>query len=111
MGECDMWSLGVCAYVLLCGYAPFAGETRDAVAKLVSKGEFEFHEASWSEVSAEAKDFVSALLRLRPSERMTAKEVLDHPWIKNTPDRQLINMKDHLRLYQAKRRWKRGIGA
>lgn len=37
----------------------------------------------WSDVSANAKDFVRSLLRLDASERMTADNALKHPWLDN----------------------------
>ena len=82
---CDEWSVGVLAYVLLCGYPPFNGNTDQAILQRVRIGRFFFPPAEWNGVSAEGKDFISRLLELKPAKRMTAKEALDHPWIKNVP--------------------------
>eukprot|EP00968_Pinguiococcus_pyrenoidosus_P022964 scaffold3496_cov201-Pinguiococcus_pyrenoidosus.AAC.3 len=78
---CDMWSLGVIAYMLLCGRPPFAGETDEDILQKVMKGRYHFPAKVSKKISDHAKDFVASLLRLDPGSRMTAEEALAHPWL------------------------------
>ncbi|KAJ2333197.1 hypothetical protein GGH91_005992 [Coemansia sp. RSA 2671] len=41
----------------------------------------EFIETYWWDVSENAKDFIRRSLKSNPSERMTASEALQHPWL------------------------------
>ena len=79
--SCDLWSLGVIAYMLLCGYAPFRGTNADEVHASVLKGKYRFSPTYWSGIGGEAQDFVRRLLQMDPSDRMTAEQALNHPWI------------------------------
>ncbi len=40
--KCDVWSLGILMYILLCGYPPFFGNTDSEIYEKVKKGKFEF---------------------------------------------------------------------
>lgn len=79
--EVDMWSIGVIAYVLLCGYPPFYGEGPKDLFRNIYHVSYEFLEEDWSFISEEAKDFISRLLLKDPSQRLTIDEALGHPWI------------------------------
>ena len=79
--QCDMWSVGVIAYVLLSGYPPFYGDNNKETYRKILKCEYEFNEDEFGRVSTEAIDFVRRLLVPNAEERMTAEEALAHKWI------------------------------
>jgi serine/threonine protein kinase len=78
----DLWSLGVLLYVILSGCSPFSADEEDAILSLVAQAKYEFHEAEWQGISAEAKDLISRLLVVEPDQRLTMQQMLDHPWLK-----------------------------
>jgi calcium-dependent protein kinase len=60
--KCDIWSIGVLTYILLCGYPPFNGDGDEGVMKAVKRGKYAFGKEEWGEVSSTAKDFIKSLL-------------------------------------------------
>ena len=79
--SCDVWSVGTIAYILLCGYPPFNGDTDPDIFDNIKKGRFDFPDPAWSNKSDMVKDFIKCLLRRDPRKRFTAKEALMHPWV------------------------------
>jgi len=79
----DLWSCGVIAYVLLCGYPPFYGENDSDVLAKVRLGNFSFNPSDWKNISEDAKDLIRHLLKMNPKERYSAEQALNHDWIKN----------------------------
>lgn len=77
---CDMWSVGIVTYVLLCGYSPFYDEKNDELFRKIKSGRFHFHSDYWGSVSEQAQSFVSSLLVVDPARRATVSEALQHPW-------------------------------
>lgn len=79
--ECDMWSIGVIAYMLLSGRPPFYGNTDDETLARVRAGRFTFPASAFEQVSEQAKDFISRLLVVDQTQRMTARQAQAHPWL------------------------------
>lgn len=84
--SCDVWAIGVIAFLLFSGDSPFggcSGEPLKQVRKNILKGQFVFQPSLlWIHVSQEAKDFITSLLQVDPDERPTSRELLWTPWLK-----------------------------
>lgn len=76
-----MWSLGVIVYILLGGYPPFIEQNQRELFRKIRKGQYEFHEEYWGQVSDEAKNLISKLLTVSPTQRYDAMGALKNKWI------------------------------
>jgi len=78
--SCDMWSIGVITYILLCGYPPFYGDNDHEIFASVRAAQYDYPSPEWDDISAKAKDFIDHLLKKDPKARLTASNALDHSW-------------------------------
>ncbi|KAF7845356.1 calcium-dependent protein kinase 13 [Senna tora] len=81
--EIDIWSAGVILYILLCGVPPFWAESEQGVAQAIIRGLIDFKREPWPSISESAKSLVRQMLEPDPKLRLTAKQVLEHPWLQN----------------------------
>ncbi|KAL1546112.1 Mitogen-activated protein kinase cpk1 [Salvia divinorum] len=79
--EADVWSAGVIVYILLSGVPPFWAESEQGIFEQVLHGDLDFTSDPWPSISDDAKDLVRRMLIRDPKRRLTAHEVLCHPWV------------------------------
>ena len=107
--SCDMWSVGVVLYVLLCGYTPFHEEQQEKMFERIKVADFTFHPEEWDQISDEAKELIKGLICTNPDKRLTAAQALRSKWITGMSDmalsrrslesqRNLVKNKNMLRL-------------
>ncbi|XP_008314382.2 LOW QUALITY PROTEIN: calcium/calmodulin-dependent protein kinase type 1D [Cynoglossus semilaevis] len=81
----DCWSIGVIAYILLCGYPPFYDENDSKLFQQILRADFEFDAPYWDDISdssfISAKDFIRSLMEKDPIRRFSCEQALTHPWI------------------------------
>lgn len=93
--KCDVWSAGVIMYILLCGYPPFYGETNKEILEQVKKGKLDFSGIflqnnkklgpEWKGKSNICFDLIKRMI-CRPEDRLSAEDVLKHPWMQIQDD-------------------------
>ncbi|KAK7919460.1 hypothetical protein WMY93_010744 [Mugilogobius chulae] len=109
--ETDMWSIGVICYILLSGESPFQGNNDAETFAFVTAAKFEFDEESFEDISEEAKDFISSLLKKDQIARLSCTDALSHPWMASftpllrRPTKSLNKTK--MRRFLAKRKWRK----
>nr|XP_061822599.1 myosin light chain kinase, smooth muscle-like [Nerophis lumbriciformis] len=109
--ETDMWSIGVICFILLSGESPFQGNNDAETFGLVTAARYEFDPESFEDISDQAKDFISALLKKDRMCRLSCTEALAHPWmasftpLNHRPSKSL--KKEKMRRFLAKRKWKK----
>lgn len=89
----DLWSAGVVLFILLAGYPPFHDNSEPAMFQKIRKGDFNFDDPAWDDVSEDAKDLIRNLIVIDPSKRLSADEALQHRWIKRRePSRKVLRI-------------------
>lgn len=88
--ESDVWAAGVMAYQLLTGKFPYNDKSNpynpslSKVWKSILMDDLNMSESRWEGISEEARDFVRMLLNKDPKKRPSAREALNHPWLKGS---------------------------
>lgn len=97
--QADVWSLGICLYIMLCGTIPFASKNMKELGEIVSSGKLDFpllqgqasdaspdkvgSNQAGSKISKDAQSLISWMLSVDPSKRPSLKQVLNHKWVLN----------------------------
>ncbi|KAM3849265.1 LOW QUALITY PROTEIN: myosin light chain kinase, smooth muscle-like [Diretmus argenteus] len=109
--DTDMWSIGVICFILLSGESPFQGNSDAETLAFVTAAHYEFDEDSFEDISDQARDFISSLLKKDRRCRLSCDEALAHPWmvsftpLTHRPTKAL--KKEKMRRFLAKRKWKK----
>ena len=80
--QCDYWSIGVVAFVVLSGTMPFYEEDTVEMFEKIKNCQWNFESPTWQNVSVEARDFVTGLMVAEPEQRLNFEQMMDHPWMK-----------------------------
>ena len=81
--KCDVWSIGVILYIMLCGFPPFNGKSDSDIFKQIKESEVSFNDNSWKHISDSAKELITKMLIKNPDARPSIHEVYEDPWIQN----------------------------
>eukprot|EP00927_Polykrikos_kofoidii_P062402 TRINITY_DN57215_c0_g1_i1.p1 TRINITY_DN57215_c0_g1~~TRINITY_DN57215_c0_g1_i1.p1 ORF type:complete len:374 (-),score=47.91 TRINITY_DN57215_c0_g1_i1:124-1245(-) len=79
--EIDIWAIGVITYITLSGSLPFYNSVLHKLYRKIVERDLGFSEPSWKQVSKGAQDFILRVLQIRPGDRLTAADALNHPWL------------------------------
>ena len=87
--KCDIWSIGVILFILLCGKPPFNGRNDYEILSKVRKGMYNFDSPEWKNISPEVKNLITEMLTSDPEKRPSAKKALKHSWFSKVKESDL----------------------
>lgn len=90
--ECDIWSLGVVLFMLLCGDYPFNGNSRPEVFGKIQSGKFDIPSSLRKHATPECIDLIQNMILLDRKKRLTANKCLTHPWFDKVLKQGVQNM-------------------
>ena len=64
--ECDYWSIGVVAYIMLSGTPPFYKEDNFALFEKIKSCDYDFDVETWENITNDAKDFITKIMIADP---------------------------------------------
>lgn len=104
----DMWSVGVICYILLSGESPFQGDNDMETLSNITAAQWEFEEEIFSDISQQAKDFISQLLQKDPRCRLSSPGALQHPWLQQPLPRSMKALpKERIKQFLTRRKWQK----
>eukprot|EP00039_Didymoeca_costata_P008838 m.117535 g.117535 ORF g.117535 m.117535 type:complete len:555 (+) comp14252_c0_seq5:300-1964(+) len=99
---CDIWSIGVMLHVLLSGNFPFVRRETESQLSSIRRTELTFESPVWKNFEDSYKVLIRRLLQIDPAKRVTAKELLEDPWVSGRSDNaSLINSMNVLDMMKA----------
>ena len=112
--SCDIWSIGIMLYLMLCKYQK---NSEEMLHEMVCKGKIEYPDFLWKKIDPRganrinvAKQLTEMILRFDPAKRISAGEILVHPWITDQAGNSANNnVLDLMKSYNAERRMRKAL--
>uniref|UniRef100_A0A8B9J344 Myosin light chain kinase, smooth muscle n=1 Tax=Amazona collaria TaxID=241587 RepID=A0A8B9J344_9PSIT len=91
------------------GLSPFMGDNDNETLANVTSATWDFDDEAFDEISDDAKDFISNLLKKDMKSRLNCTQCLQHPWLqKDTKTMEAKKLsKDRMKKYMARRKWQK----
>jgi serine/threonine protein kinase len=85
--QSDMWSLGVLLFeMLMKGKHPFDHLQDHILIQRIARCQYAIDREEWETVDEYGRYLVESLLRVQPTDRLTASHCVEHVWIHNNGD-------------------------
>ena len=75
--KCDIWSMGISLYTMVCGELPFDDDDMKTLVYNITRGNYKIPDF----LSPSCKDLISKILVTDPEKRITIDEIKKHPWM------------------------------
>ena len=80
----DIWSAGVILYGLLTSRYPFPRGSLELTIKAIQKGNVDYTNSGFTNLSQPAQDLLKSILQIDPSLRPSCEKILQHPWFRES---------------------------